>query len=123
MPLEYRIDQLQGTVTITGDYVTADEWVTLFNRVEQDPRFRPGLTFIRDLRGSLHQVSVDTVIGSVAIVREFWNRLGVRRAAIITGPVIDNPTLIISALADHYEIPIRVFGSDAEARSWLESPE
>ena len=52
MPLMYRIAPAEGIVTITGDYAEAAEWRVLLGAVGQDPNYRPGFSFIRDLRAS-----------------------------------------------------------------------
>src|ERR687885_338397 len=100
MPLAYRIDAAAGIVTISGDYADAEGWRALLSAIRNDPDFRPGLSFIRDLRGSKNPVSPETVVGIIAVVREFWMPLGVRRAAMVTRPGIDVPAMVAHALAD-----------------------
>jgi hypothetical protein len=119
MSLAYRIDPAQRVVTITGDYADAAGWRVLLNAVAQDPNYRRGFNFIRDLRDSEHPVSAATVVGIIAVVREFWNALGATRAAIVTRPGIDYPAVIAEALADDEHIALRAFTSYDDAVSWL----
>ena len=119
MPLEYRIDAGAGIVTITGDYADAGEWRVLLRTVAHDPDFRPGSAFIRDLRASSHPVDAETVVGIMAVVREFWSQLGVRRAAIVTRPGIDLPAMMAHALAEEAHLPVRAFTSYEDAMMWL----
>lgn len=119
MPLTYRIDRGQGIVIITGDYADAAEWRSLLGRIATDPEYGPGFSFIRDLRASLHPVSAHTVVAIIAVVREFWERLGANRAAIVTRPGVDLPAVMAQALADDEKIPLRAFTSYDEAVRWL----
>ena len=119
MPLMYRIDSVEGIVTITGDYADATEWRELLTAVGKDPNFRRGGSFLRDQRASEHPVSAETVIGIIAVVREFWTTLGVYRAAIVTRYGIDNPAMIAEALAGSEQIPLRAFTSYDDALRWL----
>jgi hypothetical protein len=119
MPLTYRIDAEQEIVTITGDYADAEGWRTLLGSVARDPAYRRGFGFIRDLRASAHPVDAATVVRIVAVVREFWTALHVRRAAIVMGPKHDDPALIAHALADHDHLPLRAFTSYDDAVKWV----
>lgn len=120
MPLEYRIDPARRIVTITGDYADAGGWRVLLAAVASDPDYRRGFSFLRDLRQSEHPVSGTIVIGIISVVREFWERLGVHRAAIVTGTAINDPAVIAHALADDQRIPLRAFTSYDDAVSWLQ---
>lgn len=122
MPLTYRIDTERRLVTITGDYADAAEWRRLLGTVREDAAFGGGFSFIRDLRGSAHPVDAETVIGIIAVVREFWIPLAVRRAAIVTRQAINNPALVAHALAEHEQIPLRAFTSYDDALAWLSEP-
>jgi hypothetical protein len=117
MALAYRIDA--DIVTITGDYAESGQWMALLGAIARDPAYRPGASFLRDLRGSAHPVSAEAVIGIIAVVRTFWARLGVRRAAIVTGPVESDPAVIAHALADAEDIPLQAFTSYDDAVAWL----
>jgi hypothetical protein len=119
MSLAYRIDPVRRIVTITGDYADAAEWRLLLNGVAHDPEYTRGFNFIRDLRDSAHPVSAETVIGIIAVVREFWDALGAARAAIVTRPGIDYPAVIAEALADDQHIALRSFTSYDQAVTWL----
>jgi len=119
MSLAYRIDPADGVVTITGDYGDAAGWRVLLNAVAQDPDYHRGFNFIRDLRDSAHPVSAATVVGIIAVVRQFWDALGATRAAIVTRPGIDYPAVIAEALADEEHIALRAFTSYDDAVSWL----
>ena len=120
MTLAYRVDPAHSIVTITGDYADAGDWRALLTAVAHDPDFRPGFSFIRDLRESVHPVSPETVVGILAVVREFWAELGVRRAAIVTRPGIDGPAVVAEALAEDGHIPLRAFTSYDDAVDWLQ---
>jgi hypothetical protein len=119
MALAYQIDPAQRIVTITGDYAEAGGWRVLLSSIAADPDYRPGSSFIRDLRASAHPVSAEAVIGIIAVVREFWGALGAHRAAIVTRPGIDDPAVVAHALADHEQIPLRAFTSYDDAVAWL----
>ena len=119
MALQYDIDAAQQIVTIAGDYAEPEEWRALLTAVAQDPRYPGGYGFLRDLRASEHPVTAQSVMGIIAVVREFWARLNVRRAAILTRPSIDAPAMIAHALAEDQRIPLRAFNSYDDALAWL----
>ena len=119
MALAYQIDETKKLVTITGDYAEPAEWRSLLGQVRADPRLRPGFAFLRDLRLSMHPVDPQAVIGIIAVVRELWATLGVRRAAMVTRPGIDVPAVIAHALAEVEHIALRAFTSYDDAISWL----
>lgn len=119
MPLLYDIDPHQRIITITGDYAEAAEWRVLLKTIAADPRSPAGYGFLRDLRHSAHPVSAESVVGIIAVVREFWNVLGARRAAILTRPGIDVPATVAHALAEDERLPLRAFSSYDDAVSWL----
>jgi hypothetical protein len=122
MPLTYQIDTVKGLVTINGDYAEAADWRMLLTQIARDPACRPGLVFLRDLRRSSHPVSVEAVVGIIAVVRELWARLGVKRAAIVTGPGIDVPAMIAHALAECEHLPLQAFDFYDDAVEWLMAP-
>jgi hypothetical protein len=119
MPLAYRIDPLQRIVTITGDYAEPAEWRTLLAEVSADPEYHRGFSFIRDLRASEHPVSAQAVIGIIAVVRAYWEKLGVYRAAIVTRPGVDVPAMMAAALAEDEHIPLRAFTLYDDALAWV----
>lgn len=122
MPLTYRIDPSAKIVIISGDYADAAGWRALLGAVANDPAYRRGFNFLRDLRQAEHPVSAEAVIGIVGVVRKFWDVLGVSRAAIVTRPgAIDYPAVIAQALADDEHIPLQVFPSYDEAVAWLQA--
>jgi hypothetical protein len=120
MPLTYRLDPLRAIVTITGDYAEASEWQELLAAVARDPGYRRGFSFLRDLRASAHPVSAQTVVGIIAVVKQFWSVLGAHRAAIVTRPGLDVPAVIAEALAGGENIPLRAFTSYDDAVTWLQ---
>lgn len=122
MPLTYEIDHEQQIVTIRGDYATPDEWRALLAGVAQDPGYPGGYGFLRDLRTAAHPVTAESVMGIVAVVREFWSILRARRAAVLTRPAIDAPALMAHALAEDEQIPLRTFNSYEDAMAWLKLP-
>ena len=119
MPLRYDITPADRIVIITGDYAQPSEWRVLLSAVAEDPEYRPGYGFLRDLRHSAHPVSADTVMGIIAVVQQFWGRLGAKRAAILTRPGIDIPATIAHALAEDERLPLRAFDSYDDAVRWL----
>lgn len=120
MPLTYHLDRQRAIVTITGDYAEPVEWRALLGTIARDPDYRRGFSFLRDLRASAHPVSAPTVVGIIAVVKQFWGALGAHRAAIVTKPGIDVPALIAEALAGDEDIPLRAFTSYDDAVSWLQ---
>jgi hypothetical protein len=122
MPLTYLIDPRARIVTITGDYADAEGWRAMLGAVASDPAYRRGFNFLRDLRHAEHPVSAEAVMGIVAVVRKFWDVLGVDRAAIVTRPgAIDYPAVIAQALADDEHIALQVFSAYDEAVAWLQA--
>ena len=119
MPLAYRIEATQQIVVITGDYAEPEEWRSLLTAVANDPAYLPGCSFIRDLRRSEHPVNATSVMGIIAVVREFWPRLGTHRAAMVTRHTIDIPAVVAEALAGDEQMPLRAFTSYAEAVRWV----
>jgi hypothetical protein len=120
MPLSYSIDRAEAIVTITGDYAEPDEWRVLLAAIARDPKYQRGSSFVRDLRASQHPVSAQSVVGIITVVREFWDELGVRRAAILTRPGIDFPAVMAQALADDEHLPLRVFTAHDDLKRWLQ---
>jgi hypothetical protein len=120
MPLSYSIDRVNAIVTITGDYAEGADWRVLLTNVARDPNYQRGFCFLRDLRSSAHPVTAEAVVGIIAVVREFWDQLGVPRAAIVTRPGIDIPAVVAQALAAEEHIPLQVFTSYDDAVSWLQ---
>ena len=119
MPLDYRIDAVNRIVTITGDYTDGAGWRTMLSSVARDPDYRKGFGFLRDLRQSEHPVDAATVIGIIAVVREFWDVLGARRAAIVTRREIDDPAVMAHALAEQEHLALCAFNSYDDAIRWL----
>ena len=119
MPLSYSIDAANSIVTISGDYAEPAEWRVLLAAIAADPQYRRGSSFVRDLRTSLHPVNAQAVVGIIAVVRQFWEQLGVHRAAIVTRPGIDFPAVMAEALAEDEHLPLRVFTSYEDATRWL----
>ena len=119
MALSYSIDSSRQIVTITGDYTDASGWRTLLEAVAADPAYQRGFGFIRDLRASDHPVDATTVIGIIAVVREFWDVLGVRRAAMVTRLRVDTPATVAEALAEDQRVALRAFTSYDEAVAWV----
>jgi hypothetical protein len=120
MPLSYQIDAGARIVRILGDYAEPREWHTLLAAIAADQRTTNGYGFLRDLRHSGAPVSAESVVGIIAVVRQFWSTLGVRRAAIATRPGIDVPAMVAEALAEDERIPLRAFNSYEEAVAWLQ---
>ena len=120
MPLSYVIQAAAGIVTITGDYAEPAEWRRLLEAISTDRKYRSGYGFIRDLRESVGPVSAESVLGIIAVVREFWPRLGASRAALVVRPgTIDPPALMAFALAEEEAIPLQLFTSYEDAVVWV----
>ena len=122
MSLSYRIDPVAKIVVITGDYADAEGWRMMLSAVADDPAYRSGFNFLRDLRNAEHPVSAEAVIAIVTVVRKFWDVLGVSRAAIVTRPgAVDYPAVVAQALADDEHIALQAFPSYEEAVAWLQA--
>jgi hypothetical protein len=119
VPLAYSIDVAQELVTITGEYAGATEWDDLLSRIRRDPRLRPRLRFLRDLRGATTPVDAATVVELARVVRRFWRLMQPERAAILTPFEEDRAALVAQALADAEGLPIRMFTNYHEAMAWL----
>jgi hypothetical protein len=119
MPLTYSLDAAERIVTILGDYAQPGEWRTLLLTLADDPAYRPGFAFLRDLRESAHPVDADVVVGIMTVVREFWSALSPRRVALLTRRDVDFPAMIAEALAEDSSLPMRAFSSYADAIAWL----
>ena len=119
MPLDYRIDAANQIVVITGDYTDGAGWREMLSAVAADPDYRRGFGFLRDVRESADPVNAATVIGIIAVVREFWDVLGVRRAAILTRRGVDDPAMMAHALAQQENLALRAFNSEDDAIAWL----
>jgi len=122
MPLAYRIDPDAGIVTITGDYAEPSEWKVLLGTIVRDPGYRPGFSFIRDLRKAAHPVSAEAVRSIIALVREYWPVLGAWRAAVVTGRRAEDLAFIAHALAEDQGLPLRAFTTYEEAVAWVRRP-
>ena len=119
MPLAYEIDGKNRVVIIKGEYARADAWRTLLGEVLVNPEYRPGMSFLRDLRGSAQPVDAQTVMAIIEVVKEHWEALGAHRAAILMSSNHDAPALIAHALADIQHLPLRAFNNYDEALAWL----
>jgi hypothetical protein len=119
MPLRYCLDASRQIITITGDYAEPGEWRVLLDAIAADPDLARGYGFLRDLRASANPVSPESVVGIIAVVRQFWDALGARRAAIVTRPGIDLPAAVAHALAEDEHLPLRAFNSYEDALAWL----
>jgi hypothetical protein len=91
----------------------------LLAAVARDPRYPGGYSFLRDVRSSAHPVTPAAVIDIITVVREFWGRLRVHRAAVLSRPGIDPPALVAHALAEDQRLPLRAFSSYEDAIAWL----
>ena len=120
MPLSYVIDPAARIVTITGEYSEPTEWRRVLEEISRNSDYGPGYGFIRDLRDSVTPVSAESVIGIVAVVREFWPRLRPSRAALLVNPgTFDAPPFIALALAEDEPMPFHLFTSYKEAAAWV----
>ena len=120
MALMYQMDRPNGLVTITGEYATSDEWLALCTAILRDPQFRPGFSFIRDMRGAVPPARDETVFETYRVVQQFWDRLEIRRAALVTEVAIFK---LAHALAVEQALsarPVRAFTQYDDAIRWLQ---
>ena len=121
--LVYTIDPDQGLLTIAGEYAGPEEWKSVLSRVLADPRCRPGLFMLRDLRDATTPTSAETVVEVINVVREFWPKLQLSRYAVVTSLNLDPAALVAQALADREQLPMRIFTTREEALQWLRQNE
>lgn len=119
MGLSHTIEEDRNLVTIVGEYADAAEWQRVLERILADPRHKPGCLILRDQRGATKPVDAATVVAIMKVVRTYWRKLGVLRAAIVMPASFDAPGLIAQALATEDEMPIHAFLSASEAIDWL----
>lgn len=119
MALSYTIDRARNLVTISGDYADAPEWWRVLDELLGDPRRRPGCLILRDQRGGTNPVDAATVVAIMAVVRSYWHKLEVVRAAIVMPAISDAPGVVAQALAQDDDLPIQAFVSATEALEWL----
>src|SRR5687767_3889738 len=119
MALRHTIDEDRNLVTIVGEFADAAEWQGVLDRILRDPRLKPGCLILRDQRGGTKPVDAATVVAIMEVVRNYWHKLGVFRAAIVMAGGIDAPGLIAQALAAEDDMPIQAFLSAADALDWL----
>ena len=122
MGLSYSVDDDLNLVTITGEYADAPEWERVLERILTEGRSRPGCVILRDQRGGTRPVDAATVIAIMDVVRRYWDKIGVRRAAVVMPTNFDPPALIAQALAEDHDMPIRAFQSADDAVDWLTDP-
>lgn len=119
MGLTYTIDEDRNLVTIVGEYADAAGWQRVLDQILLDSRLQPGCRILRDQRGGTKPVDAATVVAIMEVVRNYWHKLGVSRAAIVMAGRIDAPGLIAQALAAEDDMPIQAFPSAADALDWL----
>lgn len=118
--LTYRIDRKARVVTITGDYADAEAWQALLEAIGKDAAFGTGFSFVRDLRHASRPVSPQTVLQIIHVVRKFWKKFGVHRAAIVTGRPLNIPASVAQALGETAKLPLRAFEYYDDALRWLQ---
>ena len=121
MALAYQIDPVRKLVSITGEFSSDTEWRTVLQAVAEDPEYRPGFSFLRDLRTATQPVDARVVGRILEVVRLAWGILQPRRAAIVAPRHVETPALVAYALAEEAGVPLRVFTSYEDAVDWLRS--
>ena len=123
MALTYQIDCPNALVTITGEYATPDEWVALLTAVMRDAQFRSGFNFIRDIRGSMPPARAETVFEVQGVIQQFWDRLQVHRAALVTDKTILRQAYALGVEHGLRGLPVRAFARYDDAIRWLQESE
>ena len=120
VPLAYSVDPLRRVVTITGEFTSPSEWVTLAMQLKREAGVNGQFAFIRDLRGVQRTHPPATVLAVFRIVQGFWPTFGPRKGAIVTDPGNLHAPQVAQALADAENLPIRLFTDYDEAVEWIE---
>ena len=119
VPLRYSVDSQRRLVTISGDFRSPREWVTLASRLLRDPAVKGQFAFIRDLRGVSRMHSAATVLTVFRTVQRFWPTLAPSKGAIVTDQGNHHAAQVAQTLADAENLPIRAFTSYDEAIEWI----
>jgi len=124
MPITYEIDDANGWVRMVGSGVITDEEVLTYRkRLLADPRFRPSMKLLSDMRG-IERVQV-TAGGIRRLVHEESSHsadLAARRLAIVTdSPVAYGMARMYQMLAENVGGAIQVFRRIEDATAWLRS--
>lgn len=119
MALTYTVEPGVRLVTITGEYGDATQWQQLAQRMLADTRLQSGFSFIRDLRGGQHRATDATILETFDVVRRFWPLFKPSKAAIVTRREDATVAMVVQALADGQDLPIRTFDSYEAALDWI----
>ena len=124
MPITYEIDDRNGWVKMVGSGVITDEEVLTYRQaLLADPRFRPSMKLLSDMRG-IERVQV-TAGGIRRLVHEessHAHELAARRLAIVTdSPVAYGMARMYQMLAENAGGAIQVFRRIEDATAWLQA--
>ncbi len=124
MPMSYRIDEEQGVVFTTADgKVTEQHLMAHKAALLQDPKFRPGMKELSDMRAvEALEVSPEGIASAVRFDADHASDLSEHKLGLLV------PTDFVFMVARMYEAGtegntggVEVFRSEEEARRWLES--
>jgi len=125
MPIESHIDEERRRVVarVHGDF-TLGEIFEAINRSVQDPRFRPGFSVLSDhtaVGEPLTSLQAQQMVEHLNSLTEFM--AGSRWAVIASKPASYGMLHMVSVLAEHVPMDVRVFSTHEEAEAWLSTPE
>lgn len=125
MPIESHIDEERSRVvaTVDGDF-TLDEILEAIDRAVRDPRFRPGFAVLSDhtaVGEPLTPRQARQMVDHLESLAEFL--AGSRWAVVTSKPASHGMLRMVSALAAHVPVDVRVFSTHEEAEAWLSPPE
>jgi hypothetical protein len=121
MPFTYEIDEGRRLVVMTADArATQDEWFETFDRVLEDPRFRPGFDFVYDRTNVAITPDALNVRSLVGRYLEVSRRAGGGRLAVVVDKTVAYGMVrMASAWTDTAGASVNAFRSMDEALFWL----
>ncbi|MFP6759388.1 MAG: hypothetical protein VCC99_14400 [Alphaproteobacteria bacterium] len=103
-----------------GDYVH-DEWMDAMRRINDDPRLRPGMSRIVDLREGGGSATQEKIAELARMFDEVDEALGQRKVAMIAPKSIDfGMNRMYGIMRDSSHATNMVFKTFEEAKDWLE---
>jgi hypothetical protein len=120
MPVKVSIDRGKGLITRTvRDEVTIEEIVKSLEETLDDPRFRPGMKSLTDLRQLSHRWTSDDVTRIVQLVVDNQARLAGGRAAVVVSRTVSYGMIRMLQSRVDGVYQIQVFYDMDEAKQWL----
>ncbi len=105
-----------------GDYVH-DEWMDAMRRINDDPRLRPGMSRIVDLREGGGSATNEQIADLAQFFGKYDKALGRRKVAIIAPKLVDyGMNRMYEVRRDSSYATIMVFKTLEEVKDWLELP-